>query len=44
MLEGADDAVARVLAELDGPRAPGRVTGVEARDEPAVGVRGFTTE
>ena len=43
VLEGHDDAVRRVLAELDGPRAPGTVTGVEARSETVRGVRGFTT-
>ena len=44
VLEGPDDAVTRVLAELDGPRAPGAVTGVESRDEPLRGSTGFTTE
>jgi acylphosphatase len=44
VLEGADDAVAAVLAELDGPRAPGRVTAVDPRDEPARGGSTFTTE
>lgn len=44
VLEGEDDAVARVLGELDGPRAPGAVTGVEAREEPVQGGSGFTTE
>ena len=43
VLEGPDDAVASVLAALDGPRAPGRVTAVDARDEVAQGSRGFTT-
>ena len=44
VLEGDDDAVARVLAALDGPRAPGSVTAVDARDEPAQGGSAFTTE
>jgi acylphosphatase len=44
VLEGADDAVARVLAALDGPRAPGAVSGVESRDEPGRGNSEFTTE
>jgi acylphosphatase len=43
-LEGADDAVADALAALDGPRAPGTVTAVASRDEPARGGSGFTTE
>ena len=43
VLEGADDAVAAVLAELDGPRAPGSVRGVDSRDEVARGSSGFTT-
>jgi acylphosphatase len=42
VLEGTD--VDRVVAELDGPRAPGRVTGVEVRSEPVQGTRGFSTE
>jgi acylphosphatase len=44
VLEGPDDAVARVLAALDGPRAPGHVVGVDSRDEPAQGGSVFTTE
>jgi acylphosphatase len=43
VLEGPDEAVARVLAALDGPRAPGSVRGVDVRDEPAQGSSGFTT-
>jgi acylphosphatase len=43
VLEGADDDVAAVLAELEGPRAPGTVRAVESRDEVARGSRGFTT-
>ena len=44
VLEGPDDAVADVLAALDGPRAPGAVTAVDSRDEPARGGSAFTTE
>ena len=44
VLEGADDAVAAVLGSLDGPRAPGSVSRVDVRDEPAHGSVGFTTE
>ncbi|MGY1754339.1 acylphosphatase [Blastococcus sp. SYSU D01042] len=44
VLEGADSAVADVLAALDGPAAPGAVTGVDSRDERARGGSGFTTE
>ena len=44
VLEGPDDAVARVLAALDGPRAPGAVAAVDSWDEPAQGVSAFTTE
>jgi acylphosphatase len=43
VLEGPADAVGRVVAALDGPRAPGLVERVETRDEPVRGVRGFTT-
>ena len=43
VLEGPDDAVGRVLAELDGPRAPGTVTRVDSRSAAVEGVRGFTT-
>jgi acylphosphatase len=43
VLEGADDAVRRVLAELDGPRAPGAVTRVDVRAAPVQGSSGFTT-
>ncbi len=43
VLEGADDAVRRVLSELDGPRAPGTVTRVDAHDVPVEGSSGFTT-
>jgi acylphosphatase len=44
VLEGDDVAVAGVLAALDGPGAPGSVTAVESRDEPARGGSAFTTE
>ena len=43
VLEGDDAAVAAVLADLGGPRAPGAVTRVDVRDEPATGGTGFTT-
>ena len=43
VLEGADAAVAAVLADLDGPRAPGTVTAVDVRDEPIRGSTGVTT-
>jgi len=43
VLEGPVDAVGRVVAALDGPRAPGSVERVETRDEPVQGVHGFTT-
>jgi acylphosphatase len=42
-LEGPDAAVAAVLAELDGPRAPGSVTRIDTRDEPEQGGSGFVT-
>jgi acylphosphatase len=43
VLEGPADAVRRVVAALDGPRAPGSVERVTTRDEPVQGMRGFTT-
>jgi acylphosphatase len=43
VLEGADDAVAAVLAALEGPHAPGTVRRIDSRDEPARGSSGFTT-
>ena len=43
VLEGPADAVRAVVAALDGPDSPGRVTGVDARDEVPEGLRGFTT-
>jgi acylphosphatase len=42
VLEGPDEAVRSVVTELDGPRAPGRVTHVESRDDGVQGVQGFT--
>lgn len=44
VLEGPEERVASVLAELDGPRAPGRVARVEAVREPPEGVPRFTVE
>jgi acylphosphatase len=43
VLEGPDDAVSRVIGQLDGPHAPGSVTRVDSRTESVQGVRGFTT-
>ena len=43
VLEGAEDDVAAVLDALDGPDAPGSVSGVNARDEVVQGSTGFTT-
>ena len=43
VLEGPDAAVDAVLADLQGPRAPGAVTRVDVRDEPVEGNTGFTT-
>ncbi|WP_222193870.1 acylphosphatase [Modestobacter italicus] len=42
VLEGPADDVRAVLAELDGPRAPGAVRGVEHRDGAVQAVSGFT--
>ena len=42
VLEGPADDVRRVVAALDGPRAPGAVEKVETRDEPVQGGHGFT--
>jgi acylphosphatase len=44
VLEGPEQRVESVLAELDGPRAPGRVTRVEAVREPPEGASSFITE
>ena len=43
VLEGPGDVVAAALRALDGPQAPGAVSRVESRREPAQGVREFTT-
>ncbi|MCW2634582.1 MAG: acylphosphatase [Blastococcus sp.] len=42
VLEGPDEDVAAVLADLQGPCAPGTVTAIDSRDEPAQGTSGFT--
>ena len=42
-LEGPADDVRAVAAALDGPRAPGSVTGVVQEDRPVQGGSGFTT-
>ncbi len=42
VLEGRDDAVDAVVAELDGPRAPGSVTRVDVHREPVQERTGFT--
>ena len=42
VLEGPEGAVAAVVAELDGPRAPGTVTRIDSRNEPEKGSSGFT--
>ncbi len=44
VFEGAEAAVREAVEALGGPRAPGEVAAVHQRDEPAQGVRGFTTE
>ncbi|MGY1722524.1 acylphosphatase [Blastococcus sp. SYSU DS0533] len=41
--EGAEQAVRELVAALDGPDAPGRVTDVDVRSGPPQGLRGFTT-
>jgi acylphosphatase len=41
--EGPEAALRALLAALGGPEAPGSVTGVEHRFEPAQGSAGFTT-
>jgi acylphosphatase len=43
VLEGPEQAVRSVVAELDGPRAPGSVSRVDLRRASAQGVQGFTT-
>src|SRR3712207_9434801 len=42
VLEGDDAAVAAVLADLEGPRAPGAVSGVDVQDVPVTGGSGLT--
>jgi acylphosphatase len=42
ILEGPRDAVRAVVAELDGASAPGTVTRVDVRADPAQGGQGFT--
>ncbi|SDB99031.1 acylphosphatase [Geodermatophilus telluris] len=42
-LEGPADDVRAVVAALEGPRAPGAVTGVTREERPVQGGRGFTT-
>jgi acylphosphatase len=42
VLEGPDDDIRAVLAELSGPRAPGSVTAVEHRDDAVQAVPDFT--
>ncbi len=42
VLEGADDDVRAAVAALSGRGAPGTVTSVDHRDEPAQGSSGFT--
>jgi acylphosphatase len=42
VLEGEAESVRAVVAELEGPRAPGRVTRVDVRAEPVQGSNGFT--
>jgi acylphosphatase len=42
ILEGPGDAVRAAVAELDGASAPGTVSRVDVRAEPAQGSQGFT--
>jgi len=42
VLEGGAEAVRSLVAELDGSRAPGRVTRVDVRSEAVQGSNGFT--
>ena len=42
VLEGEAEAVRAVLADLDGPHAPGRVSRVDGRSEAVQGSNGFT--
>ena len=43
VLEGPDEAVAALVAALDGPRAPGTVSRVDSHREAVQGITGFTT-
>ncbi len=43
VVEGPDDAVASLVAALDGPRAPGTVRRVDHRVAEVRGSTGFTT-
>jgi acylphosphatase len=43
VLEGPPDDVDAVVAQLEGPRAPGTVYRVDAHRASAQGVQGFTT-
>jgi acylphosphatase len=43
VVEGPEDAVAALVAALDGPRAPGSVSRVDHHREPAQAMSGFTT-
>jgi acylphosphatase len=44
VVEGADDAVRSLVADLEGADAPGSVTRVDVRDDAPQGVHGFTVE
>ena len=44
VLEGPEEQVRRAVAALSGPDAPGTVTGVDAREEPARQASGFTVQ
>jgi acylphosphatase len=43
VLEGPDEAVDRLVAELHGPQAPGRVTRIDVREDAVRGSHGFTS-
>ena len=43
VVEGPEDDVDRLIAQLDGPRAPGSVRRVDVRRAAVQGLRGFTT-
>ena len=43
VVEGPDDAVASLVAALDGPRAPGSVSRIDHHREAVQGMSGFTT-